>query len=65
MARSIDEIIALHIGGLALEMCKQVKRREELQDEVHKLKVELSLRPDPVEELLKTKPANKPEKDVE
>lgn len=34
MARSIDEIIALHMGGLALELCKQTKRNEELQDKL-------------------------------
>ena len=38
MARGMDQIVALHIGGLALELCRQVKINEDLKEE--QLKVE-------------------------
>jgi len=38
MSRTIDEVVALHIGGLALEMCKAIKRSGDLQEDLEKLK---------------------------
>ncbi len=37
MARTIDEVVALHIGGLAIELCKQIQVNEELKLELMKL----------------------------
>lgn len=43
MVRSIDEIVALHIGGLALELCKQVKKNEDLRERVLMLEQEVKV----------------------
>lgn len=50
MARSIDEIIALHIGGVALEMCKQVKKNEDLRERLNAYEREASERVRPTED---------------
>ena len=39
MSRTIDEIVAFHIGGVTLELCKQIKAVEDLKAEVEQLKV--------------------------
>lgn len=44
MARTIDEIVAFHIGVLSLNVCRRIREIEELQEEVANLKDKINVK---------------------